>query len=145
MIIRLATAGDAAAMAALESGHPTAAGWGKAGFETEFNQPGAVIFVADEGGRVCGFICGRMLPPEIQVLNMAVSEGCLRKGLATRLLNELFKRGRAAGCAVATLEVRKSNEPAQCCYLKAGFKIVGIRPKFYNGTEDAVLMDAPLI
>ena len=40
-----------------------------------------------------------------------------------------------------TLEVRKSNTPAIKLYEKAGFKNVGIRPRFYTAPdEDAVIM-----
>jgi len=39
------------------------------------------------------------------------------------------------------LEVRKNNPTAIALYESSGFKITGIREKYYNNTEDAVLME----
>ena len=38
------------------------------------------------------------------------------------------------------LEVRKSNFPAINLYLKFGFSELGIREKYYNDGEDAIIM-----
>ena len=144
MLARLATPLECAALAELESHHETAAGWGVSGFESEFKQKSCLMLAAVENGVLCGFICARILVPELQILNMACAAPFQRYGVASLLLKDLFSRARTAGCTRATLEVRSSNAAALGCYRKAGFQIVGHRPKFYNGTEDAVLMDALL-
>ena len=44
-------------------------------------------------------------------------------------------------CTVATLEVRRSNEPALKLYRSFGFRAVGIRPNYYvEEGEDAIVM-----
>ncbi|NLO90398.1 MAG: ribosomal protein S18-alanine N-acetyltransferase [Elusimicrobia bacterium] len=143
-IVRRAVAGDAPALARIESDSPSAAGWGLAGFESEFRQERALTLVLEEDGSVAAFACARFLPPEGQLLNMACEPQSRRRGVATLLLNALFPALESHGCDVVTLEVRASNIAALGCYGKAGFRIVGRRPKFYNGTEDAILMDARL-
>jgi ribosomal-protein-alanine N-acetyltransferase len=45
-----------------------------------------------------------------------------------------------------TLEVRSSNTGAQALYLKYGFEILGLRPKYYQDTkEDGLIMTIPNI
>ena len=39
-----------------------------------------------------------------------------------------------------TLEVRASNEPAISLYKSFGFSEVGVRKKYYENTEDALLL-----
>ena len=71
---------------------------------------------------------------------VAVSPSHVRKGyafgLVTALCEELFSRG----VAFVYLEVRKSNIAAVKLYDKCGFKPVGIRKKYYEDAEDAIVM-----
>ena len=50
-----------------------------------------------------------------------------RQGLATALLNHVLTDVTAAGATQATLEVRRSNEPALRLYDRLGFIIAGVR------------------
>ena len=145
IVVRKAVPPEAQALAALDAQHAMSAGWNCSAFQSEFQQPQGLLLVAEAEGGLLGFVCARVLPPEVQMLNMAVGVSALRRGVATKLLSGLFALCRAEGCDSATLEARASNAPALACYAKSGFRIVGKRPKFYNGTEDAVLMDAPLL
>ena len=52
----------------------------------------------------------------------------LIEGLLVKNVNELF------------LEVRVSNTPARSLYKKMGFEEVGVRKKYYEDTEDAIVM-----
>ena len=48
---------------------------------------------------------------------------------------------RTRGAHEATLEVRPSNIPARRLYEKYGFKVVGVRPRYYSDdNEDALIM-----
>jgi len=48
---------------------------------------------------------------------------------------------RAAGCLLATLEVRRSNAPAIALYEHAGFRTVHVRARYYDDDdEDALVM-----
>ena len=42
------------------------------------------------------------------------------------------------------LEVNATNIPAQKLYEKFGFKVVGLRKKYYNNKDDAIIMTLSL-
>jgi hypothetical protein len=64
-----------------------------------------------------------------------------RQGIGERLLLALLDLAAARGAHEATLEVRPSNLPARRLYEKYGFKVVGVRPRYYSdNNEDALIM-----
>lgn len=81
---------------------------------------------------------------EVQVINVATHPAHRRRGHARLLLEELMRDARARGAVSATLEVRASNEPAIELYRAFGFESVGVRKRYYDDGEDAVLMSARL-
>jgi [ribosomal protein S18]-alanine N-acetyltransferase len=44
------------------------------------------------------------------------------------------------GCTAMTLEVRHTNTAAQNLYRRFGFVPAGIRKKYYENTDDAIIM-----
>ena len=82
---------------------------------------------------------------EIHIHNIAVRPELRRNGIATRMLGEALRRSRREDARRATLEVRRSNLPAQRMYEKFGFSVKGVRPGYYPDTrEDALIMWADL-
>ncbi|QSQ15165.1 ribosomal protein S18-alanine N-acetyltransferase [Myxococcus landrumensis] len=78
---------------------------------------------------------------EVHVLNVATAPQHRRRGVARAVMEEVLERGKGRRCCLATLEVRKSNEPAIQLYRSFGFRPVGIRPNYYaDEREDAVVM-----
>jgi ribosomal-protein-alanine N-acetyltransferase len=73
-------------------------------------------------------------------MNIAVAPEHRRRGVARRLLAELFERA-GGDSARYTLEVRRSNQEAIDLYESEGFRAAGLRPRYYqdNG-EDALIM-----
>ena len=63
-----------------------------------------------------------------------------RGGIATHLLLALADEGRRRECTAWTLEVRVSSTGAQELYRRFGFVPAGIRPRYYENTEDAIVM-----
>jgi ribosomal-protein-alanine N-acetyltransferase len=91
--------------------------------------------------RVIGFIVFWTVHDEIHVLNVAVALEARRRGVARVLMEEAAARGRRAGARLATLEVRRSNEPAITLYRDLGYRQVGVRPNYYvDEGEDAIVM-----
>ncbi len=74
------------------------------------------------------------------VTNVAVAAGERRSGVATRLLAELAWVALERGCTALTLEVRVSNTGAQELYRRFGFGPVGVRQRYYENSEDAIVM-----
>lgn len=96
-------------------------------------------------GRIAGFVIFWVVIDEIHVLNVAVDPVARRRGIARLLLAELLERGRARGLSMATLEVRRSNEPALALYEGLGFRNVGVRKGYYvEEREDAIVMTMDL-
>jgi [ribosomal protein S18]-alanine N-acetyltransferase len=77
---------------------------------------------------------------EAHVTTLAVSPHHQRQGLASRLLAELAWHAVRRGSRGLTLEVRASNTAAQELYRRFGFESAGVRVRYYENTEDALVM-----
>lgn len=88
-----------------------------------------------------GYIIYWLLPGEVDIHNLAVHPSYRRQGLGRMLLQAVIDEARREGRQRITLEVRKSNEPAQRLYQSTGFVPRGIRKGYYSDDgEDAVVM-----
>ena len=78
---------------------------------------------------------------EVHLLNLATHPEARRAGHASRMLAHIVAFGRAQGCRLITLEVRRSNAAALRLYRRYGFRAVGVRPNYYaEDQEDAIVM-----
>lgn len=77
---------------------------------------------------------------DAHVTNIAVAPESRRTGVGRRLLAELFWIAIERGCTSMTLEVRASNAGAQEMYRRFGFGPAGVRQRYYENTEDAIVM-----
>lgn len=141
--IRPATAGDLDAVLKLASSWPGLAPWSRAQFAAELDLPSAVLCVAEAEG-IAGFAASRLLPPEAEVTLVAVRPDRLGRGVGLGLMRRLHERAAAEGCRECRLEVDAGNSPAIGLYGRLGYRVVGRRPKYYNGRSDALLMTCPL-
>lgn len=81
-----------------------------------------------------------VLRDEVHVLNLATDPDRRRRGLASALLACVLRTAEVVRARRVTLEVRRSNAPAQRLYRRFGFRGVGARPGYYDDGEDALLM-----
>ena len=77
---------------------------------------------------------------EAHVTNVAVQPDQQRTGIATALLLGLAEAAVERGCIAWTLEVRVSADGAQELYRRFGFNPAGVRARYYENTEDAIVM-----
>ena len=92
-------------------------------------------------GEVVGFCSFWHVLEELHINNLAVSPACRRSQVATTLLRRVLEDGVKLGASRATLEVRRSNEPARLLYEKFGFSVAGVRRAYYNHpVEDALVL-----
>lgn len=96
--------------------------------------------VARRQGRLVGYAGLMFAVGDAHVTNIAVATVARRSGVATRLLAELAWEAIARSCAALTLEVRASNAGAIELYRRFGFAPVGVRQRYYENVEDAVVM-----
>ena len=77
---------------------------------------------------------------EAHITNIAVDPEFQRRGFARRVLLELANVAIDRGFTALTLEVRVSNIAAHAMYRQFGFAPAGIRQRYYENTEDALVM-----
>jgi ribosomal-protein-alanine N-acetyltransferase len=100
--------------------------------------------VARSGDQVVGFAGIWLLVDEAHITTFATRRSWRRQGIGERLLLALLDLSMERGANEATLEVRPSNEPARRLYEKYGFRVVGVRPRYYSDdNEDALIMTTP--
>ena len=88
-----------------------------------------------------GFLCGRLVAGEAEILKLVVREGDRRKGIGGRLVEAFLTRAREQQCRAVYLDVRESNGAALHLYESLGFCVVGRRRGYYRQPdEDALLM-----
>ena len=115
--------------------------WSEKSIASELTNKLALWLVAEEDGKVAGYIGSQTVPDESDMMNVAVHPDCRRRGIAEALVNALCKALKERGSVSLTLEVRASNDPAKALYDKLGFEQAGRRPNYYrNPKEDALIL-----
>ena len=113
--------------------------WSEASIASELENPLSLWLVEERDGVVAGYIGSQTVPPESDVMNVAVSPAFRRQGIGRSLLCALMER--LQGMESLTLEVRASNAPAIALYTQLGFQQVGRRPGYYiQPREDALIL-----
>jgi ribosomal-protein-alanine N-acetyltransferase len=96
--------------------------------------------VARAGGAAIGYAGLMFVTDDAHVTNIAVVSDHQRCGVGSRLLAELGWEAVRRGSEAMTLEVRVSNIGAQTLYRRFGFVPAGVRQRYYENTEDAIVM-----
>lgn len=103
--------------------------------------PGVMLKLArSEDNVAVGFALFRTVADESELLLLAVHPDQRRRGVGSRLLQDVIASARKAGAGRVHLEVRENN-PAVHLYRAAAFDAVGRRPNYYSGS-DGRLFDA---
>lgn len=135
---------DAATIAALEKicfSDP----WSERSVASEAENPLSLWLVAEEDGKLVGYVGSQSVAPESDLMNLAVAPEARGRGIARELMLELMRRLHERGMQTLTLEVRVSNAPAIALYTKLGFTQIGRRPRYYvNPKEDALILGKEL-
>lgn len=117
--------------------------WTREMYLAELNNAGVsyCYLARDEAGTVLGFCSFWRVLDELHINNLAVSARYRRRGIGTALLTYVLDEGRRLGVRRASLEVRRSNEPARLLYERLGFVSAGVRRAYYtNPVEDALIL-----
>jgi ribosomal-protein-alanine N-acetyltransferase len=100
-----------------------------------------LVFVLQEPG---GFLMGRVVAGEAELLTVAVDPPFQRRGIGLRLVQAFVAEARRRGADSAFLEVAATNLAAIAVYAHAGFAQTGRRRGYYHdprGTAvDALVM-----
>ena len=137
-MIRPMTAADVPSVAALEKlcfSDP----WSVSSIASELDNPLSLWLVWEEDGAAAAYLGVQRVPPQADVMNVAVSPALRRRGIARALFAELERR--LPEIDELFLEVRASNSGAIALYRTLGFEQVGRRPNYYlDPHEDALIL-----
>ena len=115
--------------------------WSENSIVSELNNQLSLWLVAEDNGRVAGYIGSQTVMGESDMMNVAVHPNYRKQGIATALIVGLVEELRKQESYCLTLEVRASNENAISLYRKLDFREVGCRKNYYrNPKEDALIL-----
>ena len=88
-----------------------------------------------------GFVLGRAVAGEAELLTLAVSPNARRHGTGKALVAGFADEARCRGAGEAFLEVAADNTAARALYAATGWQDAGRRPGYYR-TPDGAAVDA---
>ena len=119
--------------------------WSENSVASELKNDLSLWLVAEEDGRVAGYIGSQTVCGETDMMNVAVHPDFRRKGIGEALVCALIEELKKVGSHRLMLEVRVSNAPAIALYEKLGFSRMGLRKNYYrNPKEDAYILGKEL-
>jgi len=115
--------------------------WSKESFrhEIEENQCARYVVVREDG-RAIAYAGVWFILDEGHITNIAVHPERRGMGYGEMVTKAMIQLAADSGMSVMTLEVRRSNTIAQNLYHKFGFIDVGYRKRYYENSEDALIM-----
>ena len=116
--------------------------WNENVLRSELENPASTYIVAvdEQNNDVVGY-AGIWQPiDEAHITNIVTKKDKRKNKVATKMLEELIKISKQRNLNNITLEVNNKNIPAINLYKKYNFKEVGIRKKYYNDIDDALIM-----
>jgi ribosomal-protein-alanine N-acetyltransferase len=121
--------------------------WSRSVFESELRQvaDGSRYYAVAKRERDLVGYAGLWYVPDpdgdqAHVTNIVVAPHARRGGIGATLMVDLAEHAIQRGCVAWTLEVRASNTGAQELYRAFGFAPAGVRRRYYDNTEDAIVM-----
>lgn len=114
--------------------------WSCQTLKKEISNPNSYYIVAKLNSEIVGFAGIWKSVDDLHITNIVVKKDFRKNGIGSLLLQKLISLTNELGYKELTLEVNSSNVSAKKLYLKFGFKELGIRKKYYNNTDDAIIM-----
>jgi ribosomal-protein-alanine acetyltransferase len=140
-VIRAFNAGaDAPKVAEILREAKGAASWWEEGLRETALLPGVLAFVSDRQGAITGFVVGRRVLDEAEILNLAVIAEMRRQGEGFALVRRILEEFSKLKVSRVFLEVRESNAGAIAFYRGLGFEAVGRREDYYQDPREAAMV-----
>lgn len=115
--------------------------WNYEILKSELESNNSYFFVAKNiSGEIVGFAGIKVILDEADIMNIVVKKDFRNNGIASLLLDYLISYSKSINLKTITLEVNEINIPAIKLYEKFDFEKLGIRKKYYNGENDAIIM-----
>ncbi len=114
--------------------------WTENMFIPELNAGDAYYLVGVRGDEVLCYGGFHKVLDEGHITNIAVKQSERGRGFGKFLMSMLISKAREIGVKHLTLEVKSTNEVAKNMYLGFGFRVEGVRKRYYNNRDDALIM-----
>ncbi|HIS58520.1 MAG TPA: ribosomal protein S18-alanine N-acetyltransferase [Candidatus Limadaptatus stercoravium] len=114
--------------------------WTENMFIPEVNSANATYVVGTRGEEVICYGGFHTVLDEAHITNIAVKSTSRGKGIGRFLFATLLAKAKEAGAKLVTLEVKTTNTAAISLYESFGFKVAGVRKRYYNNLYDAYVM-----
>ena len=115
--------------------------WNYNVFKSELLNPNSKYIKAELEGKIIGFAGIWKAVDIVHITNIVTAKSYRNEGLGSIMLNKLIEIAKLeTDIDSITLEVNSNNIPAQKLYEKYGFKTVGLRKKYYNNKDNAIIM-----
>lgn len=108
--------------------------------QAELHNQYAHFYCAKDQNEPIGYIGCWIIEGTCDMINFVVQKEYQRKGVGTKLFQEVLKQCLKEQATEILLEVRASNEQAISFYTKFGFKQIAIRKQYYKNKEDACIL-----
>jgi len=114
--------------------------WNYNTFKNELLNSNSKYIVAKANNKIVGFAGIWKSVDDIHITNIVTAKNYRRQNIGSLLLSKLIEIAKSEKDITSiTLEVNSNNIPAQKLYEKYGFKVVGLRKKYYNNIDDAII------
>ena len=114
--------------------------WTENMFIPEVNSANATYVVGTRGEEVICYGGFHTVLDEAHITNIAVKRTSCGKGIGRFLFATLLAKAKEAGAKLVTLEGKTTNTAAISLYESFGFKVAGVRKRYYNNLYDAYVM-----
>lgn len=114
--------------------------WDYDTLKSELSSPFSNYFVTKQNNQIVGFAGIKFILDEAELMNIVTKKSERNKKIATQLLNYLIEFCKSNKKNLINLEVNAKNSIAINFYKKYNFKQIGLRKKYYNDVDDAILM-----
>lgn len=115
--------------------------WNYNVFKNELLNPNSKYIVAKINNKIVGFAGIWKSVDDVHITNIVTAKLFRNQGVGALLLSNLINLSKnEKNITSITLEVNSKNIPAQKLYEKFDFKVVGLRKKYYNNIDDAIIM-----
>ena len=119
--------------------------WNYSTFKNELQNPNSKYIVAKLSNTIVGFAGIWKSVDDVHITNLVTCKNFRRQNIGSIMLSKLIEMAEyEKNITSITLEVNSNNIAAIKLYEKFGFKKLGLRKKYYNNTEDAIIMTRQL-
>ena len=99
-----------------------------------------MLIALDEANKVVGYLILLYVVDVAEIIAVAVLKDSRRQGAGSALVEKSFSVAKRLGAGAVVLEVNENNVGARKLYERSGFVAISVRKKYYNNSDDAIIM-----